>query len=162
MDFLEVKKSLLLAYCQAIGFYLLLKSEGHSVREHPVKARLVEIKNLLEKAKEIGAKFSSQTEEIANHKFDTRNKVAEDSVPLDSEPGIKHASAVVANSYTTAVSEKMQLVKDRSKDIPNKDRNKKQQDTNMGFQSMEMLKVRANLEAKLKQKGIFNITIQSL
>lgn len=157
MSFLEVKKSLLLAYCQAIGFYLLLKSEGHSVREHPVKARLVEIKNLLEKAKEIGVDLS-QTEEVANHKSDIRNKVALDSVPLDSEPGITHASSEVANSYTTAASEMMQLVKDRSKDIPSKTRNKKQQDANMGFQSMEMLKVRANLEAKLKQKGIFNIS----
>ncbi|KAJ6804781.1 something about silencing protein 10 [Iris pallida] len=154
MNFLEVKRSLLLAYCQAISFYLLLKSEGHSVREHPVKARLVEIKNLLEKAKEIGASISPQTEEIANHESETRNKVAEDR--LGSEQGDKHASARVADS--TAASVTVQLDKDKSKDILNKNGNKKQQDTNMGFQSMEMLKVRANLEAKLKQKGIFNMT----
>lgn len=49
MHYLEVKKLLLLTYCQAISFYLLLKSEGHPVRDHPVIARLVDIKNLLDK-----------------------------------------------------------------------------------------------------------------
>lgn len=47
--YLEVKQILLLAYCQSITFYLLLKSEGQPIRDHPVLARLVDIKALLDK-----------------------------------------------------------------------------------------------------------------
>lgn len=49
LHYLEVKRLLLLSYCQAITFYLLLKSEGQPVCDHPVISRLVDIKALLDK-----------------------------------------------------------------------------------------------------------------
>ena len=49
MRYLEVKQILLLAYCQAITFYLLLKSEGQLIRDRPVLGLIVEIQGLLDK-----------------------------------------------------------------------------------------------------------------
>lgn len=49
LRYLQGKQLLLLSYCQTITFYLLLKSEGQPVLDHPVIARLVEIKGLMDK-----------------------------------------------------------------------------------------------------------------
>ncbi len=53
VSYLEAKYLLLLHYCIHLVFYVLLKAEGRPVRDHPVIARLVEIRAFLEKARPI-------------------------------------------------------------------------------------------------------------
>lgn len=64
LRFLEAKRILLLSYVQSILFYLLMKSEGRSVRDHPIIARLVEIRTLLQKLQPIEDKLQSQIEQL--------------------------------------------------------------------------------------------------
>lgn len=47
VSYLEAKHLLLLHYCTAIVFYLLLKAEGRPVQSHPVINRLVEARAYL-------------------------------------------------------------------------------------------------------------------
>jgi U3 small nucleolar RNA-associated protein 3 len=49
MTYLEMKYNLLLSYCQFLSFYILLKTEGASTKDHPVIGRLLHIKTLLER-----------------------------------------------------------------------------------------------------------------
>jgi len=51
LSFLEAKHQLLLSYCTNIAFYIVLKSEGRRVEDHPVVERLVHVRTLLEKMK---------------------------------------------------------------------------------------------------------------
>ncbi|CAK9270798.1 unnamed protein product [Sphagnum jensenii] len=64
MNYLEVKHVLLLSYCQSIIFYLLMKAEARSVRDHPVIARLVELKMLVQKLSPIDKKLQHQLERL--------------------------------------------------------------------------------------------------
>jgi Sas10/Utp3/C1D family len=47
VSYLEAKHLLLLSYCTNIVFYLLLKAEGRPVHDHPVIARLVQLRAYL-------------------------------------------------------------------------------------------------------------------
>ncbi|XP_077240670.1 sas10/U3 ribonucleoprotein (Utp) family protein [Tasmannia lanceolata] len=157
--YLEVKKLLLLTYCQAISFYLLLKSEGHVVRDHPVIARLVEIKNLLDKMKEIDGGLPSKIDEILSRELRIRSgsELAKESAT--SEPCTKIHTLSSPSNHTREVelaSETAELAKvGLSKESDKKSVKKKYQNDQVGLQSMEMLKVRASLEEKLKRKGIY-------
>eukprot|EP00850_Spirogloea_muscicola_P004008 SM000017S02748 [mRNA] locus=s17:60963:65774:+ [translate_table: standard] len=64
LGYLDAKRLLLLAYCQCIVFYLLLKSEGRSVRDHPVISRLVELRLFLEKTRPIDKRLQYQVERL--------------------------------------------------------------------------------------------------
>ncbi|GFY82547.1 Sas10/U3 ribonucleoprotein (Utp) family protein [Actinidia rufa] len=159
MHYMEVKQLLLMAYCQAITFYLLLKSEGQPVRDHPVIARLVEIKNLLDKAKELDVNLPSDLENILGKKIQTETvaKSLGVDVAMASDSLINSDMHAVGKQEATVVPrEAVQVLKvESSKNDESKGRKRKHLDDQVGMQSMEMLKVRSALEEKLKQKGIF-------
>ncbi|KAJ0703356.1 putative sas10 domain-containing protein [Helianthus annuus] len=152
VQYMEVKKQLLLSYCQAISFYLLLKSEGHPVRDHPVLARIVEIKNLLDKMKPLDENLSSDIEDfLKNH----ATAKTEDS-PMEIE-AVESISLINDSSTTETQKESPVVPKtDSTLDLDNGGKRKRGSEK-IGLQSAEMLKVRAALEEKLKQKGVFNL-----
>eukprot|EP01026_Neomeris_dumetosa_P043917 TRINITY_DN3687_c0_g2_i6.p1 TRINITY_DN3687_c0_g2~~TRINITY_DN3687_c0_g2_i6.p1 ORF type:complete len:542 (+),score=101.77 TRINITY_DN3687_c0_g2_i6:293-1918(+) len=64
ISYLEAKHLLLLSYCINIVFYLLLKSEGKSVRDHPVVEKMVKIRAYLERIKPLDSKLQHQVERL--------------------------------------------------------------------------------------------------
>ncbi|KAJ7980647.1 Something about silencing protein 10 [Quillaja saponaria] len=161
MHYFEVKRLLLLSYCQAISFYLLLKSEGQPVRDHPVIARLVEIKSLLDQMKQLDENLPYQLEDILgrNHGLGTVMKLgdenatsARDSSSRDQgDPLTLCESGEAAVPHDEVEMAKVESLKDNEKAGKNKHQTNK-----LDVQSREMLKARAALEEKLKQKGLFS------
>ncbi|KXZ45808.1 hypothetical protein GPECTOR_50g602 [Gonium pectorale] len=64
LSYLEAKHLLLITYCTHIVFYLLLKAEGRPVRDHPVIARLVELRAYLEKIRPIDKQLAYQIDKL--------------------------------------------------------------------------------------------------
>ncbi len=64
ISFLEMKYHLLLSYCSNISFYLLLKSKGESVKDHPVIEQLVKLRTILERIKPIEQKLKYQIDKL--------------------------------------------------------------------------------------------------
>lgn len=152
LKFLELKQVLLLSYCQAITFYLLLKSEGQPVRDHPVIERLVEIKNLLEKMKKLEENLPTELEDILNRKFDTETEPLFARQDADKSDLLKEIKPPLVPAEIDVPHRETELVKDSGSEGAKG----KHQIDKVGLQSMEMLKVRAALEEKLKQKGVFS------
>ncbi|KZV50342.1 something about silencing protein 10-like [Dorcoceras hygrometricum] len=162
MHYIEVKQLLLQSFCQAITFYLLLKTEGQPVRDHPVVSRLVEIKSLLDKMKELDENLPSNLEDIMNKHV---NHVAV--LNLVEETGAKEAGSLnkaVITSKMSSVKHAMVDAEEKSaltelnttRSSKNIELQQKRQDIQVGVESLEMLRVRAALEMKLKQKGVLS------
>ncbi|WCJ27031.1 Sas10/U3 ribonucleoprotein (Utp) family protein [Euphorbia peplus] len=169
--YLEVKQLLLLAYCQAITFYLLLKSEGQPVRDHPVIARLVEIKGLLDKTKQLDGSLPSEVEELlmkngGENEGDVNSDPAHASESVGKDHTSSHASVKddVREPAKMPSSPNELLTVEHSKNSGKKEykQKHKQKNDQVGVQSMEMLKVRATLDEKLKQRGVFSSSTQKI
>ncbi|KAL3621642.1 hypothetical protein CASFOL_036554 [Castilleja foliolosa] len=162
MHYLEVKQLLLQSFCQAITFYLLLKSEGQPVRDHPVVSRLVEIKSLLDKVKEMDEKLPFDVEDILNK--DVMNNVTVMKL-VEEDAVLKSDTFTNGQMLSKAPSGKQEALVEPIKvadlNISRTMKNTEahhNQDKQVGSQSMEMLKTRAFLEEKLKQKGLLSST----
>ncbi|KAJ3704571.1 hypothetical protein LUZ61_008276 [Rhynchospora tenuis] len=148
----EAKEALLLMYCQAICFFLLLKSEGLPVRDHPVIGRLVEIKSMLQKLKEIEERDPFPTEQTVNlsKRADTC-EIGVAQVYQQQEKPLKMVSREEVKLLEDKINQRQPV-----KETAIQKAKQKEQDVKIGSQSLEMLKIRANLEAKLREKGLYN------
>ncbi|GMI78914.1 EMBRYO DEFECTIVE 2777, Thallo [Hibiscus trionum] len=163
MRYLEVKQILLLAYCQQITFYLLLMSEGQPVRDHPVLGCIVEIQGLLDKVKQLDGNIPSEWEEILKRKGDEMGQnLVKDSAELVSDSGTKdNGPSPVMDVQMPELEDTPNLPKmEFASNHDNKGMKLQRENDQVGLQSREMLKVRAALEEKLKQKGIFSSNTQ--
>lgn len=64
VGYLEVKQQLLLSYCTNIMFYLLLKVEGKSVKNHPVMKQLLELRYAMDKMRPLDNKLKPQVDRL--------------------------------------------------------------------------------------------------
>jgi len=64
LSFLQCKYHMMLAYCSAVAYYLLLKSRGVRVAGHPVFRRLIRYRLMLEKLRPLEQKLRPQIEKL--------------------------------------------------------------------------------------------------
>ncbi|PHJ16814.1 sas10 c-terminal domain-containing protein, partial [Cystoisospora suis] len=64
ISFLDVRNQLLCAYVMYLSYYILLKTHGIAVKDHPVIERLVEIRILLEKIRPIENRLQFQMDRL--------------------------------------------------------------------------------------------------
>ncbi len=64
VEYLVVKQQLLLSYCMNALFYLYMKSEGHSVAQHPVMRQLLELRYIMEKMRSLDGKLKYQVDRL--------------------------------------------------------------------------------------------------
>ena len=84
VDYLEAKQQILLSYCINVVFYLALKSEGRSVKNHPVLKQLLELRYVMEKMRPLDSKLKYQLDRLI--KFSTLS--AEDRQAMKLRPNL--------------------------------------------------------------------------
>lgn len=150
-NYFEVTYMMSLLYCLVISAYLVLKSEGHSIRDHPVIAHILEIKVQWDKLMNMRSKFPLPVGNSINHNNESITKSNVENSSLE-----RKASLVDVPTKALTVPEIAGLSKDISKNTDKKTPSKKQQKPQLDPKRIEMLKVRENLEAKLKQNNSYS------
>uniref|UniRef100_A0A7S2WK05 Sas10 C-terminal domain-containing protein n=1 Tax=Mucochytrium quahogii TaxID=96639 RepID=A0A7S2WK05_9STRA len=74
MTFLQAKAQAMLTYCINVAFYLYLRLEGQSVKDHPVIAQLVRVRTVLEKLKPLDLKLSSQIDRLLHQNDNVKRR----------------------------------------------------------------------------------------
>jgi len=87
ISFLETKYHLLLSYCLNITYFLMLKSSGVSIKDHPVVDQLVKIRVMIEKMKPLDKKLKYQVEKLLKNASTGTIGVSEDD-PLRFKPNL--------------------------------------------------------------------------
>jgi hypothetical protein len=62
--FLETKYQLLIGYCANLAYYILLKTQGKNIANHPVVSRLVKYRLLIEKIKPMETKLQYHVDKL--------------------------------------------------------------------------------------------------
>lgn len=62
--YIETKFELLLSYCMNLAFYISLKKEGKSVKDHPILKKLMVMKTQIAKLKEVDKLVEKQTDQL--------------------------------------------------------------------------------------------------
>ncbi|KAF2069251.1 hypothetical protein CYY_009430 [Polysphondylium violaceum] len=87
ISFLETKYHLLLSYCLNITYFLMIKSSGVSIKDHPVVDQLVKIRVMIEKMKPLDKKLKYQIEKLLKNASTGTIGVSEDD-PLRFKPNL--------------------------------------------------------------------------
>eukprot|EP01103_Thecamoeba_quadrilineata_P006842 TRINITY_DN1657_c0_g1_i1.p1 TRINITY_DN1657_c0_g1~~TRINITY_DN1657_c0_g1_i1.p1 ORF type:complete len:662 (-),score=207.24 TRINITY_DN1657_c0_g1_i1:79-2064(-) len=104
LSYLELKYHLMLSYCINISFYLLLKSEGKSVKDHPVIDTLVRLRTIIEKIRPLDKKLKFQIDKLLKSTPTTDAQITEDDDEdaLKFKPNIKNMYSGSLHSQAVA------------------------------------------------------------
>lgn len=87
MSYLETKYHLLLNYCTNICFYLLLKAEGQSVKNHPVIEHLARTRTVIDRLKPLDQKLKYQIDKLLK-------VAAQGEANIQSDPKLSHRANI--------------------------------------------------------------------
>ncbi|XP_029850772.2 something about silencing protein 10 [Ixodes scapularis] len=119
IEYIHLKRQLILQYCTNITFYMILKAKRVSVANHPVIRRLVSFRNLLKQLEPVDKKLADEMNMLLE-----KLSRGEDIVPLTTTPqkaGTKPKLRVTQNiQEQTAV-----ISKDNAEEVQTKAKEKK-------------------------------------